>query len=48
MNRHYQSESRQARVAVYAATQSTTDQRYLLQSFVAISATLLLWLSLLH
>jgi hypothetical protein len=56
MNRHYQQvsqqahqqASRQARVAVYAATQSAADQqRYLLQGYAVLSVTLLLWVSLL-
>lgn len=39
--------ARQPRVAVYSVTQSANNQ-YLLPGFVAIAATLLIWVSLLH
>ena len=46
MNRNYQQYSRQAKVAVYAATQSAVDEQRLFQGFVVLSAALALWISL--
>ncbi len=46
MNRPYLPESRQARVAVYAATQPAVNQQRL-QDILALSVPLLLWVSLL-
>jgi hypothetical protein len=47
MNRHYQQFSHQAKVAVYAATQSAVEEQRLFQGFVVLSAALALWVSLL-